>query len=113
MVNKMLDPVADFWNREAAAFTAGDGLRRSYHLEFGETLNATLSGGVPRVDGLDENVLLRWNPFSMLIVDGSENLVRPVIGLGLRVPGIMVPVQYGLLRGVKPLLERCPPGPAL
>ncbi len=30
------------------------------------------------------------------------DLVRPVVGLGLRVPKIMVPVKYGLLSGVKP-----------
>lgn len=30
------------------------------------------------------------------------DLVRPVVGLGLRVPKILVPVKYGLLRGVKP-----------
>jgi SAM-dependent methyltransferase len=29
------------------------------------------------------------------------DLVRPVIGLGVRVPRILVPVRYGLLRGVK------------
>jgi SAM-dependent methyltransferase len=29
------------------------------------------------------------------------DLIRPVIGLDMRVPRIMVPVKYGLLRGVK------------
>ncbi len=30
------------------------------------------------------------------------DLVKPVVGLDLRVPKVMVPVKYGLLRGVKP-----------
>lgn len=30
------------------------------------------------------------------------DLVTPVAGLGLRVPKIAAPLQYGLLRGIKP-----------
>jgi SAM-dependent methyltransferase len=245
----MSDPVAEFWNREGAAFTAVDGLRRSYHLEFGETLNTALSGDVLCVGGLYAHADLHSDRFSVTIVDVSEkmlsvyesrgarvqlgdarslplppasvdhvvfplvlhhitgrsahesrenvlssfrealrvlrpggvvwakeilvsdviyraelavapitrtlfatrriplvifhswafyqsrlhdagfadvsltlseahqhrwyDLVRPVIGLRLRVPRIMVPVTYGLLRGVKPPLEGRPPGPGL
>jgi SAM-dependent methyltransferase len=85
VVNKMSDPVAEFWNREAAAFTAGDGLRRSYHLEFGQMLNTALSGDVLCVGGLYEQVDLGSGRFSVTIVDVSEKMLSVYESRGARV----------------------------
>lgn len=70
----MADPNADFWNRQSAAYTAGDGLRRSYHSEFAAVLNQSLSGDVLCVGGLYQNAdLEREPPFS--IVDVSQQML--------------------------------------
>ena len=53
----MPDPVADFWDKQAAAFTAADGLRRSYHSEFADILNRELIGDVLCVGGLYQNAV--------------------------------------------------------
>ena len=84
-VNKMSDPVAEFWNKEAAAFTASDGLRRSYHLEFGETLNAALSGEVLCVGGLYDHIDLSSSRLSVTVVDVSKTMLSVYESRGVKV----------------------------
>ncbi len=81
----MSDPVAEFWNKEAAAFTAGDGLRRSYHLEFGEMLNKALSGDVLCVGGLYDHVDLLSSRFSITVVDVSAKMLSAYESRGAKV----------------------------
>jgi SAM-dependent methyltransferase len=71
----MSDPNAEFWNKQSAAFTASDGLRRSYHTEFADILNRELSGDVLCVGGVYQNADLgRGRRVS--VVDVSEQMLR-------------------------------------
>lgn len=70
----MADPNAEFWNRQASAFTAADGQRRSYHSEFAAVLNSTLSGNVLCVGGLFQNVDLARLP-GLSVIDVSQNML--------------------------------------
>jgi SAM-dependent methyltransferase len=71
----MPDPVADFWDKQAAAFTAADGLRRSYHAEFADILNRELTGDVLCVGGLYQNVTLSLHR-RITVVDVSSEMLR-------------------------------------
>lgn len=71
----MSDPNAEFWNRKGAAYTASDGLRRSYHAEFAAVLNRELTGDVLCVGGLYQNADLGGGRhFS--VVDVSEQMLH-------------------------------------
>ena len=41
-MNGIADPTAEFWTKQAAAYTAADGQWRYYHSEFAAILNAAL-----------------------------------------------------------------------
>jgi SAM-dependent methyltransferase len=83
-VNGMADPNAEFWNKQAAAYTAADGQRRSYHSEFAAVMNAALTGEVLCIGGLYQNANLdREPPFS--IVDVSEQMLSAWAARGARV----------------------------
>ena len=71
----MPDPVADFWDKQAAAFTAADGLRRSYHSEFADILNRELTGDVLCVGGLYQNAALSPQRRTT-VVDVSSEMLR-------------------------------------
>jgi SAM-dependent methyltransferase len=80
----MADPNAEFWNTQAARYTAADGQRRSYHSEFAAILNQALTGEVLCVGGLYQNANLNRNPpFS--IVDVSEQMLSVWAARGARV----------------------------
>lgn len=80
----MADPNAEFWNKQGAAFTAHDGLRRSYHAEFAAILNRELSGDVLCVGGLYQNADLGGGQrFS--VVDVSEQMLQTWAQRGARV----------------------------
>jgi SAM-dependent methyltransferase len=80
----MSDPNAEFWNKEGAAFTASDGLRRSYHAEFAAVLNRELTGDVLCVGGLYQNVdLAGGQRFS--VVDVAEQMLHVWASRGARV----------------------------
>jgi SAM-dependent methyltransferase len=69
------DRVAEFWNREAARFTAKDGARTSYHLEFAQVLNDALRGDVLCVGGLYAHVALDSRKLAMNVVDVSAQML--------------------------------------
>jgi SAM-dependent methyltransferase len=80
----MPDPNAEFWNKQAAAYTSADGQRRSYHSEFAAILNGALSGDVLCVGGIYQNADLdREPPFS--IVDVSEQMLSVWASRGFKV----------------------------
>jgi len=71
----MSDPNAEFWDKQGAAFTAHDGLRRSYHAEFAAILNRELSGDVLCVGGLYQNADLGGGQ-RFAVVDVSERMLH-------------------------------------
>jgi len=80
----MIDPNAEFWDKQGAAFTAHDGRRRSYHAEFAATLNRELSGDVLCVGGLYQNADLGGGQrFS--VVDVSEQMLHVWAARGAQV----------------------------
>ncbi len=83
-MNGMADPNAEFWNKQAATYTAADGQRRSYHSEFAAILNAALAGEVLCVGGLYQNADLNRDPL-FSIVDVSEQMLSVWASRGARV----------------------------
>lgn len=80
----MADPNAEFWNKQGAAFTAHDGLRRSYHAEFAAILNRELAGDVLCVGGLYQNAdLAGGQRFS--VIDVSERMLQTWAARGAQV----------------------------
>lgn len=80
----MADSNAEFWNKQGAAFTAHDGLRRSYHSEFAAILNRELAGDVLCVGGLYQNAEpAAGRQFS--VVDVSEQMLQTWASRGARV----------------------------
>jgi len=80
----MIDPNAEFWDKQGAAFTAHDGQRRSYHAEFAATLNGELSGDVLCVGGLYQNADLGGGQ-RFAVVDVSEQMLHTWAARGARV----------------------------
>lgn len=79
----MADSNAEFWDKQSAAFTAHDGLRRSYHSEFAAILNR-LTGDVLCVGGLYQNADIERDP-PFAVVDVSEQMLRIWASRGARV----------------------------
>jgi SAM-dependent methyltransferase len=77
-----LDPVAQFWDEQSAAFTADDGRLRYYHSEFAAILNREIAGNVLCVGGLYQNIALDPRR-RVAVVDVSEQMLRVWAARGL------------------------------
>jgi SAM-dependent methyltransferase len=71
----MSDPVADFWDKQAGAYTADERARGSYHSEFAAVLDRALTGDVLCVGGLYSNATLSPDR-RITVVDVSSEMLR-------------------------------------